>query len=145
MLSRRIIAWLTVVAVAAVILGILWRADASAAGSVSVYPGVERPGLSRRACGFQDGIFIQRGEVEGNVFIVTDPLNREYYRSNPIPELDNYAVQSLICIRSAQTGQLVVVVGGFRAGSGGQQSLTLATDYVIREPITHEQYLAGQR
>lgn len=128
--------------VAALLLG---GTVARASGGVSVYPGVDRPGLARRACGFQDGIYIQRGEVEGTVFIVTDPLNREYYRSGSIPELDGYAVQSLICIRSAQTGQLVVVVGGFYAGSGGQKSLTLATDYAIREPVTHEQYLAGVR
>lgn len=139
---KRIATALALILVAALLIG---GTAARAAGGVSVYPGVERPGLARRACAFQDGIFIQRGEVEGTTFIVTDPLNREYYRSAPIPALDNYAVQSLGCIRSAQTGQLVVVVGGFYAGSGGQQSLTLATDYVIAEPVTHEQYLAGQR
>lgn len=141
-MTRRILA--TLALAAALLLGGT-AAHAQQGGNVSVYPGVSRPGLARRACAFQDGIFIQRGEVEGTVFVVTDPLNREYYRSNPIPALDNYAVQSLGCIRSAQTGQLVVVVGGFYAGTGGQQSLTLATDYVIAEPVTHEQYLAGQR
>lgn len=121
-------------------------ANAAATGAgVDVYKGVDRPGKARNACGFQDGIFIQRGEIEDNRIVVTDPLNREYYRSDTIPALDNYAVQSLACIRSAQTGYLVVVVGGFYAGTGGQQSLTLSTAYPIAEPVTHEQYLAGQR
>ena len=54
-------------------------------------------------------------------------------------------MQSLHCVRSTQTGYLVVVVGGFRAGSGGQQSLTLATEFPIAEPISHEEYEEGRR
>lgn len=151
MFTRRLIAWLCFVFVAALILGAFARswaagpvgaapaASVAPEGRVDVYPGPERPGLSRRACGFKDGLGIRRGEIVDNRVVITSTGNQEYYRSQPIGALSNYAVQSLDCVRSGTRGTLVVVVGGFYAGSSGQQSLTLSTDYAIHEEISCEE------
>lgn len=133
------------VVLGALLLMLVQAAGAQYLGSVTVYPGVERVGLERRACGFKDGIFIMRGEIERRQIVVSDPLNREYYRSAPIAELEGYAVQQITCNRSAQTGLLVLTVGGFYAGTSGQQALTIATDYPIAEEVTYEEYQAGKR
>jgi hypothetical protein len=111
----------------------------AAASGVSVYKGVERTGLERRACSFKDGSVVQRGEVSSQRIIVTSASNREYYRSDPVPELQNYAVQSLDCARSSNTGTLVVTIGGFYAGSNTSQSLMVNTPYFIRDEVTYEQ------
>lgn len=146
MIQRRIAAWLCLVFVAALIVGAWHRADVWAAGSVSVYPGPERPGIDgRAACSFLDGIFNMRGEVVGQEVFVTDPLNREYYHSGRIAELDGYAIRQITCLRSAQTGYLVITLGGFRAGGSTSQAVTLATDYYINQPVSFEDYAAGQR
>lgn len=113
--------------------------------AVSVYPGIERDGLERRAGAFKDGIFMMKCEIERRQIVVTNPQNQEFYRSEPIGALDNYAVQSIACLRSAQTGRLVVILGGFYAGSSKQQALTLATDYAISEEIRFEEYQEGKR
>lgn len=138
--------WLAFALVAALALGIWHRADVGASGSVSVYPGPERPGIDgRAACSFLDGIYNMRGEVVGQEVFVTDPLNREYYHSGRIAELDGYAIRQITCLRSAQTGYLVMTLGGFRAGGSTSQAVTLATDYYINQPVQYEDYLAGQR
>jgi hypothetical protein len=113
--------------------------------SVSVYKGKSWSGQARRAGSFKDGIYIAKVEVVAGGLLVTDPVNTELYHSGYIPELEGYAVQSISCNRSAQSGRLVVTIGGFYAGTSGQQSLVIATDYDIREEVTHEQYTAGQR
>lgn len=122
------------------------RTAQAQSGAVAVYAGVERQGISGRlGCSFLDGIFNMRGELVDTVIIVTDPLNREYYRSFPIPEIANYAPRQMTCLRSAQTGTLVVTIGGFTAGGGTSQAITLATLYYISQPISFEEYLAGKR
>lgn len=95
------------------------------------YPGEK----SRRAGFFKDGNLIQRVEIVGRRIVVTDPLNREYYRSEILNELTNYSVQQIGAVRSAQTGKLVVSIGGFYAGDDGMQSMVVATDYAVREPV----------
>lgn len=110
-------------------------------GNVDVYDGIEREGIdSRRACSFLDGIYNMRAEIAQGVIIVTDPLNVEYYRSEKIDKLAGYSVQQITCLRSAQTGKLVLTVGGFPIGGGTQLSKTLATDYFINQPVPYEDY-----
>lgn len=81
-----------------------------------------------------------RAEIVGNRVIVTDPLNREYYRSDVIGALESYAVTGITALRSAQTGFLVVTLGGFYVGTSTGQALTLATDYKISQPVAYEDY-----
>ncbi len=151
----RLRAWLVAVFVAALLLGgsaeahgygPFAAAGAAQSGQVSVYAGPVRQGINGRvACSFLDGANNNRGEIIDRQIIVTDPLNREYYRSDPIPELANYAVRQMTCLRSAQTGYLVVTTGGFESNQGTSQALSLATQYFIRQPITYEEYAAGKR
>lgn len=115
-------------------------------GQVDVYAGPIRDSTnSRFACSFLDGANNNRGEIVNQQIIVTDPLNNELYRSDVIPELANYAPRQMTCLRSAQTGWLVVTTGGFEIGGGTSQPLTLSTKYPIRQPITYEEYAAGKR
>lgn len=153
MVQRRIAAWLVLVFVAALLVGIWHRADVAAMGTtaqagthVDVYAGPVRQGINGRvACSFLDGIYQMRGELIDTQVIVTDPINREYYRSDPIPALNDYAVRTLTCTRSAQSGDLVMTLGGFTANSGTSQAITLATGYAIKQPISFEDYQRGVR
>lgn len=147
MIQRRIVAWLVAAALAcAFIAGTEVGASGQAApGKVVVYPGLERPGTARVICTFKDGYFFNRAELVGRVVIVSDPLNRELWRSEPVPQLENYAPQNMTCERSSQSGTLLAGIGGFYAGSSGQQPLILSTDYPIRQEITFEQYQQGVR
>lgn len=113
--------------------------------AVRVFQGLPLSGMARRAGTFKDGIYVQKVEVIAGSLVVTDPLNKVYYDSGYIPELDGYAVQSISCERSSQSGYLIVTIGGFYAGTSGQQSLVISTGYKIRGEVTHEQYLAGVR
>lgn len=105
----------------------------------SVYMGNHIAGeKSRRAGFFQDGNLIQRVEIIARQIVVTDPVNREYYRSEPLAALENYSVQQIGAVRSAQTGKLVICLGGFYAGDDGMQSLIVATDYSVRQPVEYQ-------
>lgn len=106
-----------------------------------VMMGENHPGEKSRRCGFfKDGILIQKVEIVGGRILVTDPLNKEYYRSERLPQLDNYSVQQIGAVRSAQSGKLVISLGGFYAGTDGTQSMVIATDYPVREPVEFEDY-----
>jgi hypothetical protein len=125
--------------------GIVALADTTASGTVSVMMGVERPGSERRACGFKDGYLVQRAEISERRIIVSDPLNRESWRSVQIPELENYSVQQITCLRSTQSGYLILVIGGFEAGTRTQRAIVISTGYPIRAELTKEQWDAGER
>lgn len=147
MIRRRITAWLLACAlIAAFLVGTEAGASGQAApGKIVVYPGLERAGTARVICTFKDGIYFNRAELVGRIVVVADPLNRELWRSEPVPHLENYAPQNMTCERSSQSGTLLVGIGGFYAGSSGQQPLILSTDYPIRQEITFEQYQQGVR
>ncbi len=100
---------------------------------------------SRRAGFFVDGVLIQKVEIVGRCIVVSDPLNRVSYRSEPLAQLTDYAIQQIGAVRSAQSGKLVISIGGFYAGTNGTQSIVIATDYAVRQPVTHEEYLGGRR
>jgi hypothetical protein len=103
-----------------------------------VMKGLHHRGEKSRRCGFfKDGNLIQKVEIVGLRILVTDPLNRVYYESEALPELVNYAVQQIGAVRSAQSGKLVVSIGGFYAGDDGMQSMVIATDYPVREPVEY--------
>lgn len=97
--------------------------------------GEDREGQERRVGSFKDGIMVQKAEIVDRRIIVTDPLNKEYYRSDQIPELTNYAVQQINCNRSSQTGMLIITLGGFYVGGHRQQAITLSTDYRIKQEV----------
>jgi hypothetical protein len=112
----------------------------------SVLMGTAYPDEKSRRCGlFLDGILIMKLEVVDQCLVVSDPLNTVAYRSERLGALDNYSVQQIGAVRSAQSGRLVACLGGFYAGTAGMQSIVIATDYAIRQPVTHEEYLAGTR
>lgn len=112
---------------------------------VDVFPGAELPGLTRRTGAFMDGWKLRKVEFTDNRVRVSDALDRVSYLSDPVGALENYAVQSVQCLRSATTGLLIIILGGFTVGSKTQQSLMLSTDYPVAEPITFEQYQKGAR
>ena len=105
----------------------------------SVMPGIHYPNEKSRCCGFQkDGIYIMKIEIVGRCIVVSDPLNKVVYTSEYLPALENYAVQSIGAIRSAQSGKLVVCIRGFYGGDAGMQSLIVSTDYSVREPVEYK-------
>jgi hypothetical protein len=111
----------------------------------SVLPGTYHAGEKSRHVGFfLDGIYIMKLEIVDRCLVVSDPLNRVVYRSEQLAALANYAVQQIGAVRSAQSGRLVACVGGFYAGTDGMQSLVISTDYPINQPVSHEDYVAGQ-
>ena len=78
------------------------------------------------------------GEVEGTVFVVTDPLNREYYRSNPIPALDNYALSVdgyLELIRQAKGAVAVPIVASL---NGTTREAWMRTALDIEQAGAHD-------
>lgn len=112
--------------------------------SVTVYPGLIRPGLTRVMALFKDGIYLNKLEVEpggpnGQWLVVTDPLNVEKYRAF-VPALAGYAVRSIQVERSAQSGLMVIGIGGFTIDGNTQQALVISTDYRIAEPVQYENY-----
>lgn len=62
-----------------------------------------------------------------------------------IDEATPYAVRSIFCQRSSQTGTLMATLGGLYINESGHDSIVVSTDYVIAEPITHEEFLQGKR
>lgn len=105
----------------------------------AVMMGTRFPGEKSRRCGFfKDGIYIQKVEIVGQTILVTDPLNKVYYRSEYLPQLNNYSVQQIGAVRSAQSGKLIVSIGGFYAGEDGMQSMVISTDYAVREPVEYQ-------
>jgi hypothetical protein len=112
----------------------------------SVLMGTHYPNEKSRRCGFfLDGIYIMKLEVVDQCLVVSDPLNKVVYRSEWLSQFSNYSVQQIGAVRSAQSGRLVACIGGFYAGDSGMQSIVISTDYSIRQPVTHEEYLAGKR
>lgn len=112
----------------------------------SVMMGKHYPDEKSRRCGFLlDGIYIMKLEVVNRALVVSDPLNKVVYTSEQFRELENYSVQQIGAVRSAQSGKLVACIGGFYAGDSGMQSMVIATDYSIRQPVTFEQYQQGVR
>lgn len=112
----------------------------------SVMMGTSYPNEKSRRCGFfLDGIYIMKLEVVNQCLVVSDPLNNVFYRSEWLSQLSNYSVQQIGAVRSAQSGKLVACIGGFYAGSAGMQNMVISTDYSIRQPVTHEEYVQGKR
>ena len=102
----------------------------------SVMMGKDYPGEKSRRCGFfKDGIYIQKVEIVGRRIVVSDPLNRVVYTSEALDALNGYSVQQIGAVRSAQSGKLVVSIGGFYAGDDGMQSMVIATPYAVAEPV----------
>lgn len=119
--------------------GNAFAATAAPVGKVDIYEGEEFPGLERDACGFKDGIYVMHAQIINRVVIVRDPLKREYYRSLPLgPAFDGYNVNTIDCLRSSQSGKLIMVTGGFYVGGGGQKTLTLSTDYPIAQEVVYQ-------
>jgi hypothetical protein len=111
----------------------------------SILMGSYYPGEKSRHCGFfLDGIYIMKLEIVNRALVVSDPLNRVVYRSEQLGALENYSVQQIGAVRSAQSGRLVACVGGFYAGTDGTQSIVISTDYSINAPVSHEDYVNGQ-
>ena len=112
----------------------------------SVMMGTHYKNEKSRRCGFfLDSIFIMKLEVVNRALVVSDPLNNVAYTSEQFDALNNYSVQQIGAVRSAQSGKLVACIGGFYAGDSGMQNMVISTDYSIRQPVTHEEYLAGKR
>ena len=104
-----------------------------------VLPGIHHRNEKSRCCGFfKDGIFIQKIEIVDRRIVASDPLNKVVYTSEQLDALTGYAVQSIGAVRSAQSGKLVVCIGGFYAGDAGMQSLVVSTDYSVREPVEYK-------
>lgn len=102
-----------------------------------LYPGKELPGLDRVAGHFMDGIFIKYCMVVNHHVEAFDQFGTSIYR-DPTPLPEGFVPKSLGCIRSAQTGKLIVVIGGFTAGTSTQVTHILATDYFITPPAVYQ-------
>lgn len=106
----------------------------------------EWPGTEHRCAGhFLDGIYQRSVIYSQDKFYVlgVDDTDVIAVISGALPP--GVAVRSIGCIRSAQTGYLVLHVGGFYVNQGGQRRWVVSTGYHIAMPVTAEQYQAGQR
>lgn len=105
----------------------------------SVMMGTHYPHEKSRRCGFfLDGIYIMKLEVVDRRLVVSDPLNKVAYTSEQFDQLNNYSVQQIGAVRSAQSGKLVACIGGFYAGDSGMQNMVISTDYSIRQPVEYK-------
>lgn len=95
--------------------------------------GSEHPGIDRIAGHFMDGRAVRHVICSNKELLVCKQSGEVVHRVAQKLDAD-YVPKSIGCIRSAQTGLLVLVIGGFRAGSSGQQVATVATDYPIAPP-----------
>lgn len=98
----------------------------------TLYPGKMRPGLDRCAGHFLDGIYIRKVQCLDGALVICDVEDRELHREHT--GLLQFTARSIGCIRSAQTGKLVVVLGGYTAGTSGQVAHVYASDYPIQPP-----------
>lgn len=102
-----------------------------------LYKGKEIPGLDRTAGHFMDGIFIRKVLVTNRIIRVYDQFDNVLYtEAQPLPT--GFVTKSIGCIRSAQTGKLIVVIGGFNEGSSSQCAHVMATDYFIKPPAVYQ-------
>lgn len=96
--------------------------------------GSEHPGIDRIAGHFLDGQNIRHVICSNKELLVCKQSGEVVHRVGQ--KLDpNYVPKSIGCIRSAQTGRLVLVIGGFYNGDDGQVVATVATDYPIADPV----------
>lgn len=99
--------------------------------------GQEHPGIDRIAGHFLDGNAIRHVICSNKELLVCKQSGEVVHRV--AQKLDaNYVPKSIGCIRSAQNGRLVLVIGGFREGSSGQVVATISTDYEIQPPATFQ-------
>ena len=98
-----------------------------------IYVGDETPGLDRIAGFFFNGVYVQCAMIVNHRVTVFSTQGRKLYTEEGVQLPDDFVPKSIDCFRSRQTGKLVVGLGGFRAGSGTQQPVVVATDYVLRE------------
>lgn len=103
----------------------------------TLFPGKETPGLDRVAGHFMDGSVIKYVMVSNRQATVYDQYGNAQHTC-PVQLPEGFVPKSLGCIRSAQTGKLIVVAGGFNMGTSGQLAHVLATDYVIAPPATYQ-------
>lgn len=101
---------------------------------------------------FLDGYFFRVVEVvrkpDGPYLTVwggSDFKTNLYEVRIDIDEANPYSVRSIVCQRSAQSGNLMATLGGLHANEGQHRSMVIATDYAIREPLTFERFKAGER
>lgn len=112
--------------------------------AVQTYPGKMRNGQHRCAGAFKDGYVLRKVMFIDGDIVVYGVFDDEVYRCNA--GVGDFMAKSISCLRSAQSGKLIVVLGGFVPNTeSGQRSHFVSTDYVIAEEITHEEYLDGKR
>jgi hypothetical protein len=99
--------------------------------------GSEHPGIDRIAGHFLDGNAIRHVICSNKELLVCKQSGEVVHRVDK--KLDaNYVPKSIGCIRSAQNGRLVLVIGGFREGNSGQVTCTISTDYPIADPVVFQ-------
>lgn len=102
-----------------------------------LFAGKELPGTDRVAGHFMDDIFIRYAMVIDHHVEVFDQFTNSVYRDSVrLPE--GFVARSIGCIRSAQTGKLIVVLGGLYVNSNTQVTHVLATDYFIKPPRVYQ-------
>lgn len=103
----------------------------------TLYGGQPIPGLDRVAGHFMDGNAIKVALISDRWLAVYDQFGAERYK-DPTRLPEGFIPKSIGCIRSANTGLLIAVVGGFFAGSSNQTFYVLATDYPVRPPAVFQ-------
>lgn len=98
----------------------------------------EISGQYRCAGHFMDGNLVRIVMyTNGHIVVYDHPETNKLYEMNP--NLGTFYPRSIGCIRSAQSGTLVVVLGGFYPDvEAGQRFAVIGTEYKIKPPATYQ-------
>lgn len=103
-----------------------------------LFPSIMQPGQNRSAGAFMDGNAVRVVMVINDelcIFDVNDmtkPIHAEAIGLGA-----DYMTKTIACLRSANTGKLVVVLGGYRANTTGQEAHPFASDYFVKAPVAY--------
>jgi hypothetical protein len=99
----------------------------------SIFLGQETDGLDRIAGYFYDGQFIRYAMITNHKVVVFDTYGNPIYTEQGVTLPGDFVPKSIQCLRSRQTGKLVVGLGGFMSGGSKQRGCIVATDYFMQE------------